>query len=691
MTPARKIMKIVVRPCGGEVTTSLKTNKSGRTLRMMNSSSPSSPPSLDLPSSFDDTLDLSEIISAEGSGDGGNSAKGTRVLAAAAAAPKTGTRAGDDDNPPTEVRLLRSKLHEAAATIQSLRTQIQSAKVSLQELDIDFDSNDNERYQHLLHLSRLPPEQQQQQQRRGEELSLVDHAVLILYQKMAAIRKKLDRDKREAQNTADMAEADLAEAARVRKVAERRITGMEETLQLSQQRNDELESTVQHLQDQVIELKEKGRMYDAACCNASAAETGLEKMRLSLTNYSEELKETSSKLHQCQQRVHNLERDNSYLEREQAVLVDRAETSETKCAEQASQLREASAKAEALQLQHMKQQESIRSSYDARLAEETKKLRSGYDKEISLVKASITAQLDRAREDLVKAQNAQEQQKQAMAKAEKQLSDAQSDIKIKTYENKSLLDNHQSVLSDLNRTKEQAEQLQIEHASAREELSKLRLEGDTERRQLREEIVKKEEQLEAYLLLELKVDSSVQAGKYPGSAGLLSDPKRRIEQAVMLAKQVAALKRDVTSLQSNLRTEQESTASLRAKLEASERAVVQLNQPSAYVVRSAKVREEELQRLRAENKTLQSQLTSSQSEKRQLSHQLSDVLDRRQQTEEVKLLVQDLRKERRAAAVAAPSINQNPGMDRGVGAGNDQDCMMIHTIHHATSGRNRLM
>ena len=686
MTPARKIMKIVVRPCGGEVTTSLKTNKSGRTLRMMNSSSPSSPPSLDLPSSFDDTLDLSEIISAEGSGDDGNSAKGTRALAAAPAAPD------DDDNPPTEVRLLRSKLHEAAATIQSLRTQIQSAKVSLQELDIDFDNNDNERYQHLLHLSRLPPEQQQQQQqRRGEELSLVDHAVLILYQKMAAIRKKLDRDKREAQNTADMAEADLAEAARVRKVAERRITGMEETLQLSQQRNNELESTVQHLQDQVIELKEKGRMYDAACCNASAAETGLEKMRLSLTNYSEELKETSSKLHQCQQRVHNLERDNSYLEREQAVLVDRAETSETKCAEQASQLRESSAKAEALQLQHMKQQESIRSSYDARLAEETTRLRSECDKEISLVKASITAQLDRAREDLVNAQNAQEQQKQAMAKVEKQLSDAQSDIKIKTYENKSLLDNNQSVLSDLNRTKEQAEQLQIEHASAREELSKLRLEGDTERRQLREEIVKKEEQLEAYLLLELKVDSSVQAGKYPGSAGLLSDPKRRIEQAVMLAKQVAALKRDVTSLQSNLRTEQGSTASLRAKLEASERAVAQLNQPSAYVVRSAKVREEELQRLRAENKTLQSQLTSSQSEKRQLSHQLSDVLDRRQQIEEVKLLVQDLRKERRAAAVAAPSINQNPGMDRGVGAGNDQDCMMIHTIHHATSGRNRLM
>ena len=686
MTPARKIMKIGVRPCGDEVTTSLKTNKSGRTLRMMNSSSPSSPPSLDLPSSFDDTLDLSEIISAEGSGDGGNSAKGTRALAAAPAAPD------DDDNPPTEVRLLRSKLHEAAATIQSLRTQIQSAKVSLQELDIDFDNNDNERYQHLLHLSRLPPEQQQQQQqRRGEELSLVDHAVLILYQKMAAIRKKLDRDKREAQNTADMAEADLAEAARVRKVAERRITGMEETLQLSQQRNNELESTVQHLQDQVIELKEKGRMYDAACCNASAAETGLEKMRLSLTNYSEELKETSSKLHQCQQRVHNLERDNSYLEREQAVLVDRAETSETKCAEQASQLRESSAKAEALQLQHMKQQESIRSSYDARLAEETTRLRSECDKEISLVKASITAQLDRAREDLVSAQNAQEQQKQAMAKVEKQLSDAQSDIKIKTYENKSLLDNNQSVLSDLNRTKEQAEQLQIEHASAREELSKLRLEGDTERRQLREEIVKKEEQLEAYLLLELKVDSSVQAGKYPGSAGLLSDPKRRIEQTVMLAKQVAALKRDVASLQSNLRTEQESTASLRAKLEASERAVAQLNQPSAYVVRSAKVREEELQRLRAENKTLQSQLTSSQSEKRQLSHQLSDVLDRRQQIEEVKLLVQDLRKERRAAAVAAPSINQNPGMDRGVGAGNDQDCMMIHTIHHATSGRNRLM
>lgn len=658
------------------------------------SSSPSSPPSLDLPSSFDDTLDLSEIINAEGSS---TNAKGVRLLAA--------TKKSDDDS--TEVRLLGSKLHEAAATIQSLRTQIQSAKLSLQELDIDFD-NDDEDYQHLLHLSKLPPEQQQ---RQGGELSIVDHAVLILRQKVAIMRKKLDREKREAQNTADMAEADLAEAARVRKVAERRITGMEETLQLSQHRNDELEGTVQHLQDRVIDLKEKGRMYDATCRRASSAEEDLGKMRLSLTNYSEELKESSSKLSECQQRVQNLERDNSYLERERAVLVCRAEASEKKSVEQASQLREALTNAESLQLQNMKQQKSIKSSYDARLVEETARLRSASEKETSLVKANITAQLDRAREDFVKTQSAQEQQKRAIIDVEKQLSDAQSDVKIKTYENKSLLDNHQSVLADLKSTKEQVQQLQLDHSSAREELSKLRLETDTERKQLRDEIAKKDEQLEAYLLLELKVDSSVQAGKYPGSAGLLSDPKRRIEQAVMLAKQVAELKRNIESLQSKLRTEQETTASLKAKLEASERAVAQLNHPSAYVVRSAKVREEELQRLRAENKTLQSQLGSSQNEKRQLSHQLSDVLDRRQQIEEVKTLVQDLRKERQAAVVAAPKTYSNAGAGAGVGVGasagslsvlsmnhnlakvgvgDDQD-WMIHTIHHATSSRNRIM
>jgi len=651
------------------------------------SSSPSSPPSLDLPSSFDDTLDLSEIINAEGSS---TNAKGVRTLAA--------TKKSDDDS--TEVRLLGSKLHEAAATIQSLRTQIQSAKLSMQELDIDFD-NDDEDYQHLLHLSKLPPEQQQQ--RQGGELSIVDHAVLILRQKVAIMRKKLDREKREAQNTADMAEADLAEAARVRKVAERRITGMEETLQLSQQRNDELEGTVQHLQDQVIDLKEKGRMYDAACRRASSAEEDLGKMRLSLTNYSEELKESSSKLSECQQRVQNLERDNLYLERERAVLVGRAEASEKKSVEQASQLREALTNAESLQLQNMKQQESIKSSYDARLVEETARLRSASEKETSLVKANITAQLDRAREDFVKTQSAQEQQKRAIIDVEKQLSDAQSDVKIKTYENKSLLDNHQSVLADLKSTKQQVQQLQLDHSSAREELSKLRLETDTERKQLRDEIAKKDEQLEAYLLLELKVDSSVQAGKYPGRAGLLSDPKRRIEQAVMLAKQVAELKRNIESLQSKLRTEQETTASLKAKLEASERAVAQLNHPSAYVVRSAKVREEELQRLRAENKTLQSQLGSSQNEKRQLSHQLSDVLDRRQQIEEVKTLVQDLRKERQAAVVAAPKTYAGVGASAGslsvlsmnhnlakVGVGDDQD-WMIHTIHHATSSRNRIM
>lgn len=643
-------------------------------------SSPSSlaEPSLDLPSSFDDTFDLSAIINAD-SANSGEKAKGTSTEAQEREdGPHTGS---------TEVNLLRSKLNEAAATIQSLRTQIQSAKLSLQELDINGD--DDEKYIHLLHLSKLPPEQQ----RQGglAEISLVDHAALILHQKVATMRKKLEREKLEAQNTADMAEADMADIARGKQVAERR-------LQTSQQRNDELESTVKDLQDQVIDLKEKGRMYDAACRKASTAEKDLKKMHLSLTNYSKELKESSSELSDCQQRVKSLERDNSYLERERAVLVDRAEASEKKSEDQASQLREALTNAESMQLQNMKQQESIKSSYDARLAEEMARLQADREKEIFLVTANITAQLDRAKEELVRSNEAQEQQKKALADVERQLSDVASDVKIKTYENRTLLENRQGLLDDLSSTKKQLAQLQKDHTSALEELSKLRLESDSERKQLRDEIVKKDEQLEAYLLLELKVDSSVQAGKHPGGAGLLSDPRRRIEQAVMLAKQVTEMKRTVASLQSNLRTEKESAASLKAKLEASEHAVAQLNQPSAYVVRSAKVREEELQRLRRENKTLQNQLVASQNEKRQLSHQLSDVLDRRQQIEEVKILVQNLRKERQSESVeglgaGAGSLGMRPmnhQFREVVGnTGNDQD-WMIHTVHHATSGRNRI-
>jgi len=278
---------------------------------------------------------------------------------------------------------------------------------------------------------------------------------------------------------------------------------------------------------------------------------------------------------------------------------------------------------------------------------------------------------------------------------ERQLSHAQSDVKIKTYENKSLVDNRHGLVDDLSNAKEQLAQFQNDYGSAREELAKLQLETDNERKQLRDEIAKKDEQLEAYLLLELKVDSSVQAGKHPGSVGLLSDPKRRIEQAVMLAKQVAELKRTMASLQTNLRMEKESTASLKAKLEASEQAVAQLNQPSAYVVRSAKAREEELQQLRRENKTLQTQLASVQNEKRQLSHQLSDVLDRRQQIEEVKILVQDLRKERQSISMEARTNDLNTFIGAGVGrlpvqpmnrqTSDDHD-WMIHTIHHATSG-----
>ena len=632
----------------------------------VSASSPSSltEPSLDLPSSFDDTLDLSAIVNAEGD-TGGTTTEAKRTTKKRAGA----ARKDDDDaqHTCTEIKLLRSKLNEAAATIQSLKTQIQSTKTSLQELDID--ESDDGKYQHLLHLSKLS-----QGQKEGlAEPSLVDYAALILHQKVATMRKKLDREKLEAQNTANMAEADVAEAARTRQVAERR-------LQITQKRNEELESTVKHLQDQVIDLTEKGRMYDAACRKASSAENDLESMRLSLSNYSDQLKESSSKLGDCQQRVQILERDNAFLEREREVLVDRAEASEKKLEDQTSQLREALTNVESTQLQSMKKQESVKSSYDARLAEETARLRSESKREISLIKTSINAQLDLAQQELVRSEQAREEQKKALANVERQLSDAESDMKIQKYENKSLQDSRQGLLDDLSNTKEQLAELQSDHACAREELSKLRLESDNERKQLRDELVKKDEQLEAYLLLELKVDSSVQAGKHPGCVGLLSDPRRRIEQAVTLAKQVAGLKRTVASLQSSLCSEKDAIASLKAKLEASEQAVEQLSQPSAFVVRTAKAREEELQRLRRENKMLQSQLTSTQNEKRQLSHQLSDVLDRRQQIEEVKNLV--LKKERESKLVEARKCNSSDSLAvRFMNTGDDQE-WMIHTRWH---------
>ena len=186
-----------------------------------------------------------------GGGGSGRNAKETTEA-------RKGAKHGDNANgvQHTEVKLLRSKLNEAADTIQSLRTQIQSAKSSLAELDVDIDDG---KYQYLLHLSKQSPEQQRHGKSQGgglAELSLVDHAALIIHQKVAAMRKKLDREKLEAQNSANMAEADMAEAARTKKVVERR-------LETSQKRNEELESTVKHLQDQVIDLTEKGRMYDA--------------------------------------------------------------------------------------------------------------------------------------------------------------------------------------------------------------------------------------------------------------------------------------------------------------------------------------------------------------------------------------------------------------------------------------------
>eukprot|EP00562_Extubocellulus_spinifer_P034170 CAMPEP_0178685688 /NCGR_PEP_ID=MMETSP0699-20121125/3523_1 /TAXON_ID=265572 /ORGANISM="Extubocellulus spinifer, Strain CCMP396" /LENGTH=273 /DNA_ID=CAMNT_0020330471 /DNA_START=100 /DNA_END=919 /DNA_ORIENTATION=- len=266
----------------------------------------------------------------------------------------------------------------------------------------------------------------------------------------------------------------------------------------------------------------------------------------------------------------------------------------------------------------------------------------------------------------------------AIADMGKELANARSDIKIKTYENANLLEVHEATRAELKNTTAQKDSIKDQLSAHREQLSQLQLESGMERKKLNEDIAKRDEQLEAYAQLELQVDSKIEAGKDPWT---LACPKRRMEQALMLAKKCSELKKAAEALRSSLKVEQDANAALKARLQVSEHAVSQMNQPSAYVVKSAKAREEELAKLRSENKGLHMELTSTRNEKQRLAHQLSDVLDRRQKLDEMKNLVRDLKNQQ--AQKASSELSAHPcstGAQRCVACfpNQDEDDMSIH-------------
>mmetsp|Transcript_15593 Transcript_15593/g.34778 ORF Transcript_15593/g.34778 Transcript_15593/m.34778 type:complete len:314 (+) Transcript_15593:3222-4163(+) len=261
--------------------------------------SPSSSSSiqLSLPDSFDDTLDLSIVLDAETKGQHKMSGGGSCSSAGGSGSSSSVNHPVSRPCPVhqhlqpqsrTEIKILRSKLQEAAATIKALHLQIQVEKSSIQDAEVLDDAE-------CRYLSRLPP----------QELTLAQFAAL---------------------------------------------------------------------KSQIINLKEKGRRYDAACQRATEVEAAMDELRKRNQTHATEMEQCSTKetdlrqkILEYEKRVQILDMDKSYLQKENAILLGRAEESEKTASEQASTLREALTKSNALESELVKERDASKASYDDKL------------------------------------------------------------------------------------------------------------------------------------------------------------------------------------------------------------------------------------------------------------------------------------------------------------------------------------
>lgn len=383
-----------------------------------------------------------------------------------------------------------------------------------------------------------------------------------------------------------------------------------------------------------------------------------------------------------------IETDKEYLKKEIADLKEKENEHRSEVTEKESIFQEALVRIDLLEAELAKEKVDNKAAYDAKLSAQIVAAREEFKVEISRIEDVQDRSQDRehqllreARDDALRNVELLQGQlnelrcshqdiilchNRSTTQAEKCLAEARSDLKVKTFECANIIHLQESIKTELVAMRVQKVAVETDLNDRNQQLSELRQQSSAEIESLKKQNSKHVDELEMYVQAEIQVETAINAGKDPGNAALLSCPKKRVQQALLLAKKCS-------SLQLKLRSQEEINLTTQKQLEASERAIKDLTQPSAFIIKCAKAKESEISKLHSHNKLLLDEINTLKRENLEIKHQLSEVLDRRHQLDDMKKLVQVIGEER----------DKSNSTKRGTGK---NDLHSVHTTHHESQG-----
>lgn len=540
-----------------------------------------------------------------------------------------------------EVRLLHAQLLEYKRQIQQLNLE---RDISLRELKKFEKTNFDDEYHKV---KRIPIENR----------SLLEHATTILHEKLSAIQSELQVALEKAKNTSELAEQQKEKAANVQVLCDQKVSNLQESLDASNERRTELEAKCKDLQSTVLDIQEKGRKYDDLINQNQQLREEAARLRILTDQKQKDVLDTKSeyanikmKMKELERKVQGLEIDKSFMEKEKLILTKRAEKAEEETKNTQAALRDATIRCDDITMQlgeanRIAQAESeskatiqikrIREECENELKRYRSQVEASYTRELSILREAKDEAIDQHSEAKAMVQKLREsldsvtaQKEESIHRLERSLTDCRSDVKVKCMEvsrlqlfNEKLEQNTKVLQSEVHMLSDQVE-------VHKTEFKNLEQESLLQRKQLMDEIQRKEEQLEMYYQSQLNASDNKRESQ--SSVMCLSQRNQThfLDKAKQLERKNLDMQEEMKQLQSDLEIQREKTKTYESKLQATESDIIRLTKQIKDNEEKAVVQHGSSNQLIAQNQHLKEDLSQARKERDKIGKEFSFLLEK---------------------------------------------------------------
>lgn len=210
-----------------------------------------------------------------------------------------------------------------------------------------------------------------------------------------------------------------------------------------------------------------------------------------------------------------------------------------------------------------------------------------------------------------------------------------SQLTIKSFEISNLISTQDTMSSEQGRLTQQNENLRNVLASQEREYIKMEHECKAERKNLLNELERKQEQLNEYLYAEKQAEMEIASGKDPGKVGQLPDPRRLVQHCLDLARKVGELQKVEETLRIDIVNLKKENEQLQGIKKSYEQLVAASNQPMGSILTTLKEKTYENQHLRAEIKRYKDETQRLTSDKVKFKKEVSNFVQKTKKLEEM--------------------------------------------------------